>query len=76
MGGVVVIEPHAKAGEIFLVVLGNAFNQCFRGNAFLLGTQHNRGAVSIVSTNVVTLLATALLEAYPDIRLDVLKQVA
>ena len=73
VGRVVIVEPNAKAGKVCLVIVGNPLNQGFRGNTFLLGTQHNGGAMGVIGTYVVALLATAFLETYPDISLDILK---
>ncbi len=73
VSGVVVVESDPKACEVCLVVVGDPLNQRFRGNPFLLGPQHNGGAMGVVGTHVVALLATAFLETHPDISLDILK---
>ena len=54
----------------------DAFDQLARGQAFLLGAQHDGRAVRVVGTHVVGLMTAHALEAYPDIGLDVLDQVA
>jgi len=51
-------------------------DQLLRRDAFLLGTQHDRRAVRVVGTDVPALVAGHLLEAHPDVGLDVFDQVA
>ena len=74
MGGVIVIKSHAKAGEIFLMILRNTLNQGFGRDAFLLSPQHNGSAVGVVGANVVALLSTTFLKTHPNVGLDVLKK--
>ena len=76
MGRVVVVEGHAKACEVCLVIAGNALDQCLGRNTFLFGTQHDGGAVRVIGAYVIALLATAFLEAHPDVGLDIFEQMA
>src|SRR5690554_2939572 len=73
---VVVVEGDPEGGEVILMFPGDSLDQGFGGNALLLGAQHDRGAVGIVGAYIVALVANALLEAHPDIGLDVFQQVA
>ena len=54
----------------------NALDQLLRRDAFLLGAQHDRRAVGVVGADVPAFVAAHLLEAHPDIGLDVLDQMA
>jgi hypothetical protein len=54
----------------------HAFDQRLRRDAFLLGAQHDRRAVRVVGADVPALVAAHLLEAHPDVGLDVFDQVA
>ncbi len=73
--GVIVVETDVEAREVFLMLLTNPVDQLLRGNSLTLGPQHNGGAVSIVCANVVAVVATHVLEAHPDIGLNVFQQV-
>ena len=53
-----------------------AVDQLFRRDAFLFGAQHDRRAVGVVGANIVAFVALHLLEAHPDVGLDVFDQVA
>jgi hypothetical protein len=65
------IESHAKLVKIGTVLGFYIGNQLFRGNTFPISSEHDRGAVGVVSANIVALMATHLLEAYPDIGLNI-----
>ena len=69
------IKGDVEAREIAQVLLVHAGNQCFRGNAFLFGTQHDRRAVGIIGTDIGGVIADQVLEAHPHIGLDVFDQV-
>ena len=75
IGRVVVVEVDVKAVEVALVLVPDAFDQRFRRDAVLFGAQHDRRAVGVVGTDVVDLVPQHLLEAHPDVGLDVLHQV-
>ena len=72
---VVVVEADLEAGEVGLVLPGHARDQLLRRDAVLPGAQHDGRAVGIVGADVDTVVAAQLLEAHPDIGLDVLHQV-
>ena len=67
------VEP---AEEIARVFLEHAVDQLARADAFLFGAQHDRRAVLVVGADVMHFVAAHALEAYPDVGLDVLDQVA
>ncbi len=73
---VVVVEADVEAGEIARVLAMDARDQRLRRDAFLLGAQHDRRAVRVVGADVPALVAAHLLEAHPDVGLDVFDQVA
>ena len=75
VGGVIVVEADMEPGEIFLVLLTDPVDQLLGRNAFPLRAEHDGGAMGIVGANVVTVLATHLLVAHPDIGLNVFQQV-
>ncbi len=72
----VVIEGHAEGREIGRMGLLHAGDEGFRGNACLLGGQHDRRAVGVVGADVSHLIAAHALEAHPDVGLDVADHVA
>src|SRR5690606_8200009 len=76
VGRVVVVEVHAEVGEVGHVLGAHVVDQLFRGDAFLLGAQHDGRAVGVVGADVDGLVATQLLEAHPHVGLDVLEHVA
>ena len=52
----------------------DASDQGFRRDAFLLGAQHDRRAMSIIGADVSGLVANQFLETDPDIGLNVFDQ--
>ena len=76
MGAVVVVKADAKGGKVGLMLPGNPLDEGFRGDAFLAGTQHDRGAVGFVGAAVPAFVAAHLVEAGPDVGLDVFHQMA
>jgi hypothetical protein len=75
--GVVVVECHMEAGEVAGVLAVHAGDQLLRGDAFLVGAQHDRRAVGVVGADVIDLsVGLHSLEAHPDIGLDVFHEVA
>ena len=73
---VVIVETDQEAGEIARVLAMDALDQHLRRDALLLGAQHDRRAVRVVGADVPALVAEHLLEAYPDVGLDVFDEVA
>jgi hypothetical protein len=65
-----------ESGEVAGVLDVYARDQLLRGDAFLVGAQHYRRAVGVVGADVVHLVALHLLEAHPDVGLDVFHEVA
>ena len=76
VGAAVVVERHMEAVEVCFVLMPHAVYQLFRRDAFLLGAQHDRRAVGVVGAHVVAFVPLHLLEAHPDVGLDVFDQVA
>ncbi len=76
MRRVVVVEGHMEAGKIPRMLGMDAGDQLFGRDALLLGAQHDRRAVGVVGADIPALVAAHLLEAGPDVGLDVLDQVA
>ncbi|MNQ68867.1 hypothetical protein D3C85_834380 [compost metagenome] len=72
VGRVVVVEVHQERGEVGGVLGAHVVDQLLGGDALLLGAQHDGRAVGVVGTDVDGLVATHLLEAHPDVGLDVL----
>ncbi len=62
--------------EIGNMLVPHPVYQLFGRDAFLLGAQHDRRAVGIVGADIMHLVAPHLLEAHPDVGLDVFDQVA
>ena len=71
VGAVEIIEGYLKAGKVSFVLGFYTVDQLFGCDAFFFGAQHDGGAMSIVGTNVITLVATGFLETDPDVRLNV-----
>ncbi len=76
VGRAVVVELHMKGGEIVVVFLPHAGDQLLRCDAFFFGAQHDGCAVGVVGADVVAGVAAHLLEAHPDVGLDVFDEVA
>jgi hypothetical protein len=75
VGRVVVVEADAEIGEVAQVLLLHARDQLLRRDALLLGAQHHRRAVGVVGAHIVAFVPAHLLEAHPDVGLDVFHQV-
>jgi hypothetical protein len=58
------------------VFLVNSGDKLFGSDAGIPGAYHNTGAVGVVCTKIITLVTIHYVKAYPDIRLDIFKQVA
>ena len=76
VGGIVVIESDVETREIPFMLLLHPGDQRLRRDAFLLRPQHDRRAMSIVSTDIMTLMPAHLMEPDPDIGLDVFDKMA
>jgi hypothetical protein len=76
VGGVVIIEGDAEVGEVCLMLRLNGSNLLLGGHPVFFRFEHDRGTVGVIGTHINTVLATQFLEAHPDIRLDILQQMA
>jgi hypothetical protein len=76
VGAAVVVELDLKPGEVAAVLVAGDGDEFFFGDAGFTSRDHDRGAVGVVGADVDTVLALQLLEADPDIGLDVLHEVA
>jgi len=76
MGRIVVVEADVEAFEVRAMFGIDPLDQSFRRFARFLGLEHDRGAMGVVRTDVVTFMATHFLKTHPDIGLDVLHEVA
>ncbi len=71
MGGVVVVEIHQKVGKVGGVLGLDRVDQLLGRDAFLLRAQHDGRAMGVIGADVDALMAAQLLEADPDVGLDV-----
>ena len=71
-----VVEADMEAVEILLSSRGDFCDESLRGDAALLGGDHDRRAVDVVGTHKMHFVAGHSLMAHPDIRLDVFHDVA
>ena len=76
VGAAVVVEADVEGGEVALVRLLHLGDELFFGDAGALGAEHDGRAVGVVCADVDAAVAYELLEADPDIGLDVLDQMA
>lgn len=76
VGRVEVVEIHQEIGEVATVLGLDVGDQLLRGDAFLLGAQHDGRAVGVVGADIDALVATHFLEADPHVCLDVLEHMA
>ena len=74
MRAVILIKSDMETGKITQMFTMDARNQLLRRNPFLLGTQHNRRAMRIISTDIVDSMPLHFLETHPDICLNILNQ--
>jgi hypothetical protein len=75
IGATIVIKLDVKSSEVTLMGLVHCLNQCFFAPALLAGSNHDRGAMGIVSADIDTAVAAKFLKPDPDVSLDVLHQV-
>ncbi len=76
MSGVIIIELHQEIGEIGAMLGADTLDQLLRRYPVLLGAQHDGGAMGIIGADIDALMAPQLLEAHPDIGLDVFHHMA
>ena len=75
MSRVIIVEVDQKVGKVSGVLGLDVVDQLLRGNPFLLGAQHDGGAMGIIGADVNCLITAQFLEANPDVSLNVLKHV-
>ena len=75
IGGVVAVEVDIKPVKIGFMFFPYAIYQLSGRDAFLFRAEHDRGAVSVVRTDIVHLVFLHFLKAHPDVGLDVFHQV-
>ena len=71
----IVVEADGKAGEIFGVLLPHACNERLGLDTLGARAQHDRGDMGVDGAHVIAFVPAHLLEAAPDIGLDVFDQV-
>ncbi len=76
IGGVIVVEAHQEAVEIRLMLIPRAGDELLGRDPLLLRAQHDGCAVGVIGAHVPAFVAAHLLEAHPDVGLDVLHQMA
>jgi hypothetical protein len=76
MGGMVIIEFDSEPGKVSLVFQSNSFDQRFRTDTFLLGAQHYRRSVGVVSANIIATVPTHFLKSHPNIGLQIFDEMA
>jgi len=76
VGGVPVIEAQVESLQVPRPIGGDPGDELLRRDAFALGLEHDRRTVRVVRADEVHLVALHALEAHPDVRLDVLHDVA
>ncbi len=76
MRGMPVVETQVKALQIPRAARRDIRHQLFGTHALGLGLQHDGSAVGIIGADKMHCVALHALEAHPDIRLDVLHDVA
>ena len=76
VGAAVIVELDVEPGEVADVVLAHVGDQRLFAAAFLAGPNHDRRAVRVVGADIDAAMPAQLLETHPDVRLDVLDQMA
>lgn len=75
VGAAVMIELNSESRKITLVRLAHVSDQRFLAASFLASADHDRRPVCVVSAHVEAAISNQLLEANPDIGLQVFHQV-
>ena len=76
VGGAVVVELNVELAKVRHVGFPHIRNELYLAPTFLAGSDHDGGAVRVVSTEITAFMPPQLLESHPDIGLDVLHKVA
>jgi hypothetical protein len=74
MRAVVIVEADEKIPEVRLVFTPHAFDQFLGLDAQLARFQHDGRAVCVVGADVDAVMPAQLLEAHPDVGLDIFHQ--
>ena len=74
MRRMVIVEINAESGEVLLELLADAGREFLRRHAEFTRLYHDWRAVCVARTHVGACMAAELLEAHPDIGLDVLDE--
>jgi hypothetical protein len=74
IGAAVVIKVDPESMEITLMFVTHRCNEVFFGTSLFSGSDHDCRAVCVVRADIDALVAAKLLEADPDVGLDVLHQ--
>ena len=72
----ILVEMNEETSRVILVFRFNSGDMIFGRAACCLGRQHNCSAVSIVGTNVATVVSPGALKPYPDIGLGLLQHMS
>ena len=76
MGAVVVVETDTEPSRILLVLCLDTGDLLLGGDAQFFRSEHDGRTVCVIGAHVEAIVATRLLEAYPDIGLHHLQHVA
>ena len=75
MGRIIIIETDQEISEVSLVLLIYPIDELLRSNAFLFSAEHDSRTMSVISTNIDTVMPLQFLQAHPDISLNYLHEV-
>ena len=76
VGGIVVVERNLEVGEVLQMRRVAARDQLFGRDALVARADHDGSAMGIVSADVQAFVAAHLLEAHPEVGLNVLHEMA
>ena len=71
MRRVIIIEADKEVSEVELMFSLHGGDLLLRGDAVLLGLEHDGSSMGIVGANVMNFMATGALKANPDVSLNV-----